>query len=66
MRFEDEGPLGAAALHDALARLTRRFGRPPALNLWVRTAPRGAEHYCWRIDIRPRLAQQAGPAHAEP
>jgi UDPglucose--hexose-1-phosphate uridylyltransferase len=60
MRFEDEGPLAAAALHDALARLTRRFGRPPPLNLWVRTAPRGAEHYCWRIDIRPRLAQQAG------
>ena len=60
MRFEDEGPLGAAALHDALARLARRFGRPPALNLWVRTAPRGAEHYCWRIDVRPRLAQQAG------
>ncbi len=60
MRFEDEGPLGAGAVHDALARLARRFGRPPALNLWVRTAPRGAEHFCWRIDIRPRLAQQAG------
>ena len=60
MRFEDEGPLGAAALHDAIARLARRFGRPAALNLWVRTAPRGAEHYCWRIDIRPRLAAQAG------
>ena len=26
----------------------------------MRTAPRGAEHYCWRIDVRPRLAQQAG------
>ena len=63
MRFEDEGPLGAGALHDALARLARRFGRPPALNLWVRTAPRGAEHYCWRIDIRPRLAA-AGRARA--
>ena len=60
MRFEDEGPLGAAALHDALARLARRFGRPPALNLWVRTAPRSAEHYCWRIDIRPRLGTPAG------
>jgi UDPglucose--hexose-1-phosphate uridylyltransferase len=27
----------------------------PAINLWVRTAPRGAEHWCWRIDILPRL-----------
>ena len=30
--------------------------RGPPLNLWVRTAPRGAEHFCWRIDIVPRLA----------
>ena len=60
MRFEDEGPLCAAALGDALARLERRFGRPPALNLWVRTAPRGAEHYCWHIDVRPRLGTPAG------
>ena len=26
----------------------------------MRTAPRGAEHFCWRIDIVPRLAEQAG------
>ena len=25
----------------------------PPLNLWVRTAPQGAEHFCWRIDILP-------------
>jgi len=60
MRFEDPGPLGAAALHDALGRLARHFGHLPALNLWVRTAPRGAEHYCWRIDIRPRFGTAAG------
>lgn len=60
MRFEDEGPLGAALLHDALRRLRTRFGTLPPLNLWVRTAPRGAEHFCWRIDVRPRLAQPAG------
>lgn len=60
MRFEDEGPLCAEALGGALARLRRRFGRAPALNLWVRTAPRGAEHYCWRIDVRPRLSTPAG------
>jgi len=60
MRFEDGGPLLAAALHDALGRLRRRFGTMPPLNLWVRTAPRGAEHFCWRIDLLPRLAQPAG------
>ena len=59
-RFEDEGPLGAALLHDALNRLARRFGTPPPLNLWVRTAPRGADHFCWRIDILPRLTHLAG------
>jgi UDPglucose--hexose-1-phosphate uridylyltransferase len=60
MRFEDDGPTGAAMLHDALARLARRFPQGPALNLWVRTAPRGAEHFCWRIDILPRLDALAG------
>jgi UDPglucose--hexose-1-phosphate uridylyltransferase len=59
-RFEDDGPTGAALLHDALSRLARRLGAPPPLNLWVRTAPRGAEHYCWRIDVLPRLGQLAG------
>lgn len=58
--FEDEGPTGAALLHDALNRLKRRLGASPPLNLWVRTAPRGAEHFCWRIDIVPRLTQLAG------
>ena len=60
MRFEDDGPTGAAMLHDALGRLARRLGANPPLNLWVRTAPRGAEHFCWRIDILPRLTHLAG------
>jgi UDPglucose--hexose-1-phosphate uridylyltransferase len=60
MRFEDDGPTGAALLHEALSRLSRRLGGSPPLNLWVRTAPSGAEHFCWRIDILPRLAQPAG------
>ena len=60
MRFEDDGPTGAALLHDALNRLARRLGAFPPLNLWVRTAPRGADHYCWRIDILPRLTHLAG------
>jgi UDPglucose--hexose-1-phosphate uridylyltransferase len=59
-RFEDDGPLGAALLHDGLRRLARRFGSSPPLNLWVRTAPRDAEHFCWRIDVVPRLTNIAG------
>ena len=59
-RFEDDGPLGAALLHDGLQRLARRFGANPPLNLWVRTAPRDAEHFCWRIDVVPRLTNVAG------
>lgn len=58
--FEDDGSTGAALLHDALNRLARHFGAPPPLNLWVRTAPAGAEEFCWRIDVMPRLAQLAG------
>jgi UDPglucose--hexose-1-phosphate uridylyltransferase len=60
MRFEDEGPTGASMLHQALTRLARRLGASPPLNLWVRTAPQGAEHFCWRIDILPRLTHLAG------
>jgi UDPglucose--hexose-1-phosphate uridylyltransferase len=60
MRFEDDGPSGAQMLHQALRRLARRLGSSPPLNLWVRTAPRDAEHYCWRIDIVPRLTHLAG------
>jgi UDPglucose--hexose-1-phosphate uridylyltransferase len=59
-RFEDEGPSGAALLHDGLNRIARRLGASPPLNLWVRTAPRGADHFCWRIDIVPRLTVLAG------
>ena len=58
--FEDDGPSGAALLHDALSRLRRRFGASPPLNLWVRTAPRDADRFCWRIDIVPRLTHDAG------
>jgi UDPglucose--hexose-1-phosphate uridylyltransferase len=59
-RFEDDGPLGARLLHDVLCRLKRRLGASPPLNLWVRTAPSGADHFCWRIDIMPRLTHLAG------
>ncbi len=59
-RFEDDGPTGAALLHDGLARLARHLGSSPPLNMWVRTAPLGAEHFCWRIDVMPRLTHLAG------
>jgi UDPglucose--hexose-1-phosphate uridylyltransferase len=59
-RFEDDGPLGAALLHDVLGRLGRVLGALPPLNMWVRTAPAGAEYFCWRIDILPRLTHLAG------
>jgi UDPglucose--hexose-1-phosphate uridylyltransferase len=59
-RFEGDGPSGARMLHDALRRLAAKLGASPPLNLWVRTAPAGAEHFCWRIDIVPRLTHFAG------
>src|SRR2546421_9195505 len=37
MRFEDDGPTGAAMLHQALSLLARRLGASPPLNLWIRT-----------------------------
>ena len=59
-RFEDAGPLGAALLHDVLGRLVSVLGALPPLNMWVRTAPPGSAAFCWRIDLVPHLAQQAG------
>jgi UDPglucose--hexose-1-phosphate uridylyltransferase len=59
-RFEDDGPTGAALLHDALLRLRATLGAMPPVNLWIRTAPRGAERFCWRIDVVPRLTHLAG------
>jgi UDPglucose--hexose-1-phosphate uridylyltransferase len=59
-RFEDDGPTGAALLHEGLNRLARRLGAHPPLNLWVRTAPSGADQFGWRIDIVPRLTHLAG------
>ena len=59
-RFHEDGALGARILHEALCRLGSALGGLPPLNLWVRTAPRDAEHFCWHIDVMPRLAHQAG------
>src|SRR3954462_490586 len=59
-RFDADGATGAALLHAGLCRLARRLGASPPLNLWIRTAPRGTEHFCWRIDVVPRLTNLAG------
>jgi UDPglucose--hexose-1-phosphate uridylyltransferase len=58
-RFEEDSA-GAAMLRTALRALAERFGSSPALNLWVRSAPRGADHFHWHIDIAPRLTVRAG------
>jgi UDPglucose--hexose-1-phosphate uridylyltransferase len=58
-RFEAE-ETGAAMIQTALRVLAARFGGPPELNLWIRTAPRGAERFGWHVDIAPRLTIRAG------
>jgi UDPglucose--hexose-1-phosphate uridylyltransferase len=58
-RFElDEG--GAAMIGTALRALGEALGRVPQLNLWIRTAPRGTEHFGWHVDIVPRVTVRAG------
>jgi len=59
-RFADDGPLGGRLLHEVMNRLRATLGALPPLNMWVRTAPRDAGSFCWRIEIMPRLAQLAG------
>jgi UDPglucose--hexose-1-phosphate uridylyltransferase len=57
--FENDSG-GAAMLHRALRLLAERFDGSPELNLWVRTAPRGAERFRWHVDIAPRFTTKAG------
>ncbi len=54
-----EDTAGAAMIHTALRLLAKRFDGAPELNLWVRTAPRGTEHFHWHVDIAPRLSVKA-------
>lgn len=58
-RFED-GDGGAAMVATALRALAGALGAVPQFNLWVRTAPRGSDEFCWHIDIVPRLTTRAG------
>jgi UDPglucose--hexose-1-phosphate uridylyltransferase len=58
--FELDGDTGTAMIHTALRALAALFGSPPQLNLWVRTAPRAVEEFCWHVDLVPRLTVRAG------
>jgi len=58
--FADDDAAGAAMIGTALRALAAAFEVPPQLNLWVRTAPRGTEEFCWHLDIVPRLTNRAG------
>jgi UDPglucose--hexose-1-phosphate uridylyltransferase len=58
-RFEQDGG-GATMLGTAVRALAQQFGTSPELNLWVRSAPEGAEQFHWHIDIAPRLTVHAG------
>jgi UDPglucose--hexose-1-phosphate uridylyltransferase len=58
-RFEEDTG-GAAMIATAMRLLATRFGAPPELNLWVRTAPADAEQFHWHVDIAPRLTVKAG------
>jgi len=58
-RFEED-EAGTAMIRAALRALSQLFDGPPELNLWIRTAPRGAEQFHWHVDIAPRLTIKAG------
>jgi len=58
-RFEEDDA-GAGMVGAALRALGGTLGTLPQLNMWVRTAPRGAEEFCWHVDIVPRLTNRAG------
>ncbi len=58
--FELDGEVGTAMIRAGLRGLAELFGAPPQLNLWVRTAPRGVEEFCWHVDLAPRVTVRAG------
>jgi UDPglucose--hexose-1-phosphate uridylyltransferase len=51
---------GTEMIRTAMRVLAARFDGPPELNLWIRTAPHGAEPFHWHVDIAPRLTTRAG------
>jgi UDPglucose--hexose-1-phosphate uridylyltransferase len=58
--FADSEPAALDLLREGLLRLSAKLGAPPPLNLWVRTAPRGADNFHWHVDVVPRLTRLAG------
>jgi UDPglucose--hexose-1-phosphate uridylyltransferase len=56
----EQDEAGAAMIRTAMRVLADRFGAPPELNLWIRTAPHGADQFHWHVDIAPRLTIKAG------
>jgi UDPglucose--hexose-1-phosphate uridylyltransferase len=56
--FADDSA-GTEMIRTALRLLATRFNGSPELNLWIRTAPRGSEHFHWHVDIAPRLSVKA-------
>jgi UDPglucose--hexose-1-phosphate uridylyltransferase len=73
-RFEDDGPRAPRCCTTALGRLRASLGRPPPLNLWVRTAPRGRRallladrrHAAAHAPRRPRARHGRAPQHRRP
>ncbi len=58
-RFEQDGTVGAAMIRTAVEAVAELLDSPP-LNLWVRTAPGGADEFHWHVDLLPRLTNRAG------
>jgi len=52
--FEND-EAGAAMLHRAVSALSSLVEGELQMNLWVKTAPRGVEHFHWHLDFAPRL-----------
>jgi UDPglucose--hexose-1-phosphate uridylyltransferase len=59
-RFAETAATGAALLREGLERLRDTLGGLPPFNLWVRTAPLGADHFHWHVDVVPRITTLAG------
>ena len=58
-RFEED-TAGVGMIAAALRALAGALGSLPQFNLWVRTAPHGAQEFCWHVDLVPRLTTRAG------
>jgi UDPglucose--hexose-1-phosphate uridylyltransferase len=60
MTFADADAGATQLLLEGLHRLRRVLGELPPLNIWLRNAPKDAEHFHWHVDVVPRMTQLAG------